>query len=354
MKMKNIVPFLSLLIALIACSNTENENEIPEPKPEPSNPETYTNPVFGPVLADPTVIRSDDGWFYAYGTEDNWGDGKENHLIPIIRSKNLTEWTYLRDAFVSKPSWKKEGYLWAPDIVKVGNTNYLYYAVSLWGDPDPGIGLATANSLSGPFIDYGKIFTSVEIDVPNSIDPFFFEENGKKYLFWGSFSTSATQGTYGVELSEDGRSVASPTTKFKVAAGDVEAVMIHKRNGYYYFFGSKGSCCEGVNSTYHVIIGRSNNLRGPYLDKSGKDLAIRGNGTVILKGNETYAGPGHHSRIITDDEGTDWLLYHAIHKATASDRVLMLDKVNWVNDWPVIGQGSPSTTEQKAPVFNVK
>jgi arabinan endo-1,5-alpha-L-arabinosidase len=64
--------------------------------------------------------------------------------------------------------------------------------------------------------------------------------------------------------------------KFKVAAGDFEAVVIHKRKGYYYFVGSKGSCCEGEKSSYHVLVGRSRKLKGPYTDQEGRNLTQRG------------------------------------------------------------------------------
>ncbi|KAA0989749.1 family 43 glycosylhydrolase [Dyadobacter aurulentus] len=318
---------------------------------------TYTNPVFEPILADPTVVRADDGMFYAYGTMDNWGDGKGAHLIPIVSSKDLVNWTYVKDAFQTKPSWKEKGGIWAPEVVRVGGKYHMYYAFSTWGDPDPGIGLAVADAPEGPFTDIGKLFLSSEVGVPNSIDPFFMEIDDKKYVFWGSFSDAAAQGTYGVELSADGKSVPDLSKKFKVAAGDFEAVIIQKKGDYYYFFGSKESCCEGAKSKYQVRVGRSKSAKGPFLDKDGKDLKERGTGTMLLHMNDKYAGPGHNSRFITDDNGDDWLLYHAIDKTKpyvstgANRRVLMLDKLSWSNGWPEIVNAEPSTTSVQAPIF---
>ena len=318
---------------------------------------TYKNPVFEPILADPTVVRADNGIFYAYGTMDNWGDGKGARLIPIVRSKDLINWTYVKDAFQTKPSWKEKGGIWAPEVVRVGGKYHMYYAFSTWGDPDPGIGLAVADAPEGPFTDIGKLFLSSEVRVPNSIDPFFMEIDNKKYVFWGSFSDAATQGTYGVELSADGKSVPDLAKKFKVAAGDFEAVIIQKKGDYYYFFGSKESCCEGAKSKYHVRVGRSKSARGPFLDKDGKDLKERGTGSMLLHTNDKYAGPGPNSRFFTDDNGNDWLLYHAIDKTKpyvstgANRRVLMLDKLSWANGWPEIVNAEPSTTSVQAPIF---
>lgn len=319
---------------------------------------TYTNPVFEPILADPTVVRDlQSKMFYAYGTADNWGDGKGQRLVSILQSADLAHWTWIGTAFSSKPNWKAEGGIWAPDVVQLNGKYILYYAYSTWGDPNPGIGVALATRPEGPFSDQGKLFDSKQINVPNSIDPYFFTENGQNYLFWGSFSDADTQGTYGVELDKNGTAVPDLNQKFKVAAGDFEAVVIHKRKEYYYFIGSKGSCCEGEKSSYHVLVGRSRNLKGPYIDRQGRDLAQRGSGTLLLKGNRRFVGTGHTSRIITDDEGNDWILYHAMdpnHPRVSNGgnrRMLLLDQVIWDKDWPVIDGASSSAEEKLAPKF---
>ncbi|HMR19279.1 MAG TPA: family 43 glycosylhydrolase [Sphingobacterium sp.] len=320
----------------------------------------YKNPVFEPILADPTVVQDPiSGYFYAYGTQDNWGDGAGDRLVPILRSLDLVNWINIGQAFVTRPTWKNQGFIWAPDVVHVDGNYLMYYAYSLWGDPNPGIGVAVSSKPQGPFTDRGKVFLSNEVGVPNSIDPFYWEEEGNKYLFWGSFSSAtSTQGTYGVRLSADGLSAPnSSANKFKIAAGDFEAVVIHKRNGYYYFIGSKGSCCVGINSTYHVLVARSKSLTGPYLDKEGKDVTQRGNGTLLFKGNDVFVGTGHTSRIITDDNDTDWILYHGISSSKgtvssgASRRVLMLDRIVWENDWPTVHGDTASSTEQDKPAF---
>lgn len=318
---------------------------------------SFRNPVFEPILADPTVIKASDGWFYAYGTQDDWGDGKGSRLVSVVRSRDLTQWTYLRNAFDTKPSWKASGGIWAPDIALVNGKYHLYYAFSTWGDANPGIGLAVSDSPAGPFHDLGKLFLSSEVNVPNSIDPFYFENKGRKYLFWGSYSNAPSQGTYGVELSSDGKTIPELSSRFKVAAGDFEAVAIFKRDGYFYFFGSKGGCCDGEKSNNHLRMGRSKALLGPYIDKEGRALTERGAGSLLLQGNEVYAGPGHNARIVTDNEGTDWMLYHAIDKkrpyvsSKANRRVLMLDKISWNDGWPEIKGEVPGVGKQLRPIL---
>jgi len=339
----------------------EKGEQVMRVKPDFSTPTlirkdpTFKNPVFQPVLADPSVIKDPKtGLYYAYGTQDNWDDGKGSRLVPILESKDMVNWKYVGSAFQTKPTWKNAGGIWAPDINYVDGKYYLYYSFSTWGDPDPGVGLAISDSPKGPFIDQGKLFSSKGIDVPNSIDPFYHEDQGKKYLFWGSFNDGPKQGTFAVELEEDGKTLKN-TEKVKIAAGDFEAVTIYKKGEYYYFLGSKGSCCEGANSKYHVLVGRSKQLLGPYVDQQGRDLRERGHGTLILQGTPDIAGPGHTSGIIADDQGKEWIYYHGIDKKhgklpnNTSRRMLFLDEVNWNNGWPIIGAGKANLNDIPMP-----
>jgi len=313
---------------------------------------TYQNPVFEPVLADPTVIRGEDGFFYAYGTEDNWGDGMGPRYIPILKSQDLVNWDYIGEAFTKKPDWKKDGGLWAPEIVFFNNKYHLYYSQSVWGDPNPAIGVAVADHPAGPFTDQGKLFDSQEIDVQNSIDPMFYvDDDGTPYLFWGSF-----HGIYGIQLSEDGlRTVGE---KFEIAGRAFEAPYIIKRDGFYYFFGSLGSCCEGIWSTYRVGVGRAESIRGPYIDQEGNHL-LHSEGTLLLAGGEHFVGPGHNT-IVKDDAGTDWIVYHAIDKEQGTmpsgitRRPLLIDPLIWDQGWPKVENYMPSTTEREGPKILMK
>ena len=311
----------------------------------------YTNPVVTPVAADPSIIRAPDGTFYLYATQDDWGEGP--HYIPIFRSDDLITWTFVKDAFTWPPGWKEGGgFLWAPDISRRGDTYYLYYAASLWGDPNPCIGLATAPHPEGPWTDLGRaVFCSEEIGVGNSIDPFVLTEGETNWLIWGSF-----QGIYAAELSQDGTEAAGDP----VLLADIrfEAPYVVQRDGFYYLFLSAGSCCDGEWSTYQTLVGRSADPLGPYLDADGQDLRS-GGGTLLLERNDTWVGPGHNA-IIQDDAGADWIIYHAIPKADSrlpngvNRRPALLDRVTWVSGWPIINGGEgASATPQPAPRIEV-
>lgn len=321
--------FVSLLAAtsLAACAK-ETEHT------------TYKNPVIDYSLPDPTIIKANDGYFYVYATENI-------RNLPIHRSKNLVDWEEVGTAFTdqTRPTFEPKGALWAPDINYIGGQYVLYYSMSVWGGEwTCGIGVATAEKPEGPFTDRGMMFRSNSIGVQNSIDPFYIEDDGKKYLFWGSF-----RGIYGIELSNDGLSIKESAEKKQVAGTAYEGTYIHKQGGYYYMFASIGSCCEGLKSTYTTVVGRSKNLFGPYVDKKGQPM-MENHHEILIRANEAFVGTGHNSEIVTDKAGNEWMLYHAVSKANPTGRVLMMDQVKWVNDWPEVTGSTPSL-EAPAPVF---
>ena len=304
---------------------------------------TYTNPVSDFSLPDPSVIRADDGWFYLFATENI-------RNTPILKSRDLVNWELTGTAFTdsTRPTFEPKGGIWAPDINYIAKTYVLYYSMSVWGGEQTcGIGIAISKTPDGPYTDLGKLFRSNEIDVQNSIDPFFIEDNGHKYLFWGSF-----HGIYAIELSDDGLKVKTGAQKHQVAGTAYEGTYILKKDGYYYLFCSTGSCCEGINSTYRTVVGRSDNLFGPYLDKSGRSMNTNHH-EVIIHENDRFVGTGHNSEIITDNAGKTWILYHAVDKNKPQGRLLMLDEVQWENWWPFVEGDSPSL-EWSKPSFGIK
>ncbi|WP_241768075.1 hypothetical protein [Haloferax sp. ATB1] len=65
----------------------------------------YHNALYGPHFPDPTIHRAGDGTWWAYGTNMNRNNDSDELLIPILRSDNLHEWTYVGEAFDSRPGW---------------------------------------------------------------------------------------------------------------------------------------------------------------------------------------------------------------------------------------------------------
>lgn len=299
-------------------------------------------PVIDMSAPDPTVIRAEDGTFYLYATEDM-------RNVPIFHSANLVDWKLVGTAFTdnSRPKWLPKGGIWAPDIQRVGGKYHLYYAKSVWGGEwDAGIGVAVSNNPAGPFVDRGCMFTSKQIGIQNCIDPFYIEDGGKKYLFFGSF-----HGIYGVELTADGLHVKQGAKPREVAGTFMEATYIRRRGGYYYLFGSTGTCCEGARSTYRITIGRSKSLFGPYVDKTGLRL-LDNHYNILLDKDDSVLGPGHNAGLITDDAGNDYMLYHGF-KASDPDagRVVWLSRIVWADGWPSMMMEKDSQKNETVPVI---
>ena len=298
---------------------------------------SYSNPVIPTSLPDPTVIRAQDGFFYLYATENI-------RNTPIYRSSDLVEWSPVGTAFndESRPKWNEKGGIWAPDINRIHGKYVLYYAKSTWGGEwDCGIGVATADKPEGPFQDHGALFISKEIGVQNSIDPELVQENGRNYLFWGSF-----HGIYGIELTDDGLRVKEGAKPTQIAGTFMEGTYLHKHGEYYYLFGSAGTCCDGERSTYHVTVGRSKSLFGPYVDKQGNSLMENHYETILHRSNEVI-GPGHNGEIFMDDEGVNWIIYHGFSaKDPGAGRLVWLDRVEWIDGWPHIANDRPSTLSE--------
>lgn len=301
------------------------------------NDTKVTNPVIDYNFPDPTVTAGADGYYYAFST----GGG-------IAKSTNLRQWIPAGN-FIKQSaggwSWGEKGTkVWAPCVVKTGTAYIMYYALAGKDIPNPGIGIATANTPSGPWVDKGKLFTSREMGVFHSIDPDAFTgQDGKNYLVWGSF-----RGIYITELTADGLQlkyqpgttgnqtlIAGLDTKKEGGIDTYEGANVFFSNGYYYLFLSTGYCCKGAASTYKVVVCRAKSPVGPYTDDMGRSMLAANRGHPVVSGTEEYIGPGHTS-VLTDAQGQNWLLYHSWNKSAVSKgRTMMIDRLVWnENGWP--------------------
>lgn len=337
---------ISTLMLLSAMLFTTAQGQVATAVPVTAN--TYTNPVISSSNADPSYRKAEDGYFYIYATGEN-----------IYRSKNLTSWSYVGKVFANDnhPVYTGPNYFWAPSANYINGQYVLYFAIGNMGGTgdDFYIGVATSNSPNGPFNPYdnpetagddkGVMFYSSQVGVPQSIDPCYFEEDGKKYIFFGSYNS-----IYAMELRDDGLALKD-NTKIQIGGSAYEGTYIYKRGKYYYFFGSNGSCCSGASSTYRTVYGRSESLLGPYVTKSGEKM-LDNKFEVLIQGNDKWAGTGHNAEIVDDKEGNSWIIYHAYSKKNPEiGRMDLLDQVHWTDDgWPYVTGGCPSV-RAKSPSF---
>ena len=254
-------------------------------------------------------------------------------------STDLHSWTLGARVFAENPPWVTRTIgtidaLWAPDLSYFGGTHHLYYAASTFGSNRSCIGHATKDDLDSPaaWTDRGPVICSnvTTVDDFNAIDPNVVEEvGGTRLLAFGSFWS----GIKLVRLDASGARADQAMIALASRPGDaLEAPYIVYRAPYYYLFLSFDFCCQGAASTYRVGVGRSRQVTGPYVDRTGLDLR-HGGGTPVVTGDSRWAGPGHNA--ILHHRGRDYNLYHAYDVLANSTPTLRISELVWQDGWPV-------------------
>lgn len=274
---------------------------------------------------DPEVAKSPGGNYLLAHT----GAG-----ITLKTSTDRTRWNDAGAVFPNGAPWAHSytngsDHLWAPDITYVNGRYYLYYSASTFGSNHSGIFLATSTTgAQGSWTNQGLVIESNTSDGFNAIDPnLVIDQSGRWYLsfgsFWSGLKMITLDSSTGLRSGSELRSIAGR------GGGAIEAPTIHYRNGYYYLFVSFDACCQGANSTYRVMVGRSTSVIGPYVDRAGTAMTS-GGGTEILAGHGSIHGPGHQA--VLADNDADAFFYHYYTDSGASRlgiNLLGYDSAGW-------------------------
>jgi len=282
---------------------------------------------------DPTAIQKCGNTYWIFTT----GNG-----ISSLYSRDLVGWSAGRTPFSKSvyPSWINsyvpgfDGHFWAPECIYMNGIYHLYYSCSTWGSKNSCIGLVTNKTLNPEDSDFlwedqGVVVSSNSSSEANCIDPSVFrDENGDYYMTYGSYFG----GIRLVELDSLSGKV-SGSYHYPVASGNCEASYVIPHGAFYYLFINRGSCCSGVNSTYHIQVGRSMSPMGPYLDKQGVNLNS-GGGSTLFSTNGSLIGPGHVGYFV--EGGEEWVTYHYYDGDRNGVPTLGIGTMKWQDDWPVI------------------
>ncbi|WP_062383302.1 arabinan endo-1,5-alpha-L-arabinosidase [Demequina iriomotensis] len=292
---------------------------------------------------DPALVAGEDGedW-YVYST----GDVQKGLGSPQIRRSTDAgaTWEYVGTVWTAstRPEWVYEEVsgvqnFWAPELVEHDGTWYLYYAASTFGTNGSVIGLMTSPTLDVDSPDYGwtdqgmVVRSTPGVDNVNAIDAgVITAEDGTAWMTFGSFWG-------GIQLIElewpSGKPAegAEPTTiaTRNNATNAIEAPYLMYRDGYYYLFVSRDSCCQGTDSTYSIAVGRATEITGPYLDSWGNQMMYDG-GDELLSTRGSMIGPGGQSY------SHGYLAFHYYDETLGGDFQLAIRELAWTEDgWPV-------------------
>jgi arabinan endo-1,5-alpha-L-arabinosidase len=294
------------------------------------------------------VMAKEGNTYYLFST----GPG-----ITFYSSTDMKAWKPEGRVFAGEPEGARkvaptfDGHLWAPDISFHNGKYYLYYSVSAFGKNTSAIGLTTNATLDPrapgyKWQDQGIVLRSYpERDEFNAIDPNIVEDaSGDAWMVFGSFWTGIKMFKLNAERAKPAepqqwhslarRAAPALQAGEKAPPEEIEGPHILKKNGYYYLFVSWGLCCKGKDNTYHVAVGRSKEVTGPYLDKTGKDMA-KGGGSLVIVPNQAWNGVGHNSAYTFD--GKDYMVLHAYETADRYKQKLKVLAINWDKDgWPAV------------------
>lgn len=283
---------------------------------------TASAQVGQPYIHDPSTIAECEGKYYTFGT------GGGGLISP--------------DGWTWKGGAVRPGGGAAPDVMKIGNRYLVIYGATgggLGGGHNGRILTMWNNTLdpNSPNFKYTEpieVAASDGLEDNDAIDPgLLLDPNtGRLWVSYGTYFGNIRI----IELDPNtGERIKG--NKEQDIAIDCEATDLIYRNGWYYLLGTHGTCCDGVNSTYNIVVGRSRSVTGPYIDNVGRDM-LQGGGKMVIAAGDRVVGPGHFGRTIID-EGVEVMSCHYEADFNQSGRsVLGLRPLLWKNDWPVAGE----------------
>ncbi|MBN1975616.1 MAG: family 43 glycosylhydrolase [Sedimentisphaerales bacterium] len=274
-----------------------------------------------PFIHDPSTIMECNGKYYTYGTgggglvsDDGW-TWRSGNRLPQSGA--------------------------APDAILIGDM----YIIAI-GATGGGLGgghngtiLTLLNKTLDPqspdykFSEAVAVASSDGIEDCDAIDPgLCMGPDGRLWCTYGTFFGF----TRIVELDPKTGKRVEGNQAVNIAI-DCEATTMIYRDGWYYLFGTHGTCCNGVTSTYNIRVGRSKSVTGPFLDNMGTDM-LKGGGKLVVAANGRYIGPGHFGLIDLGNGIQKFSCHYEADLDRGGRSILDIRTLLWKNGWPVAGE----------------
>jgi arabinan endo-1,5-alpha-L-arabinosidase len=229
----------------------------------------------------------------------------------------------------------------APDIIHIGDRYYVTYAKGgggMSGGHASKVHVMWTKTLDPKSPDFGfkddtVVASSDGIEDCDAIDPAFLLDptDGRLWLSYGTYFGN-------IRLIE-----LDPKTGFRIPGNqaldiaiDCEATAMMYRDGWYYLLGTHGTCCDGANSTYNFVVGRSRKVTGPYLDNMGIDM-FKGGGKSVATASGRFVGLGHFGHMDLGDGVEKFSCHYEADLDRSGYSVMDIRPLLWKNGWPVAG-----------------
>ena len=275
----------------------------------------YKNPILYTDYSDPDAIRVGDDYFMTASSFCNTPG------LPILHSKDLVNWKVINYAIKNIPyeryAMPQHGCgVWAPAIRYHDGEFIIFFPM-----PDEGIFVTKTKNPWGEWSEPHAIFEG-----KGWIDPCpFWDDDGKAFMV-SAFAKSRIGFKSILHLTQmkpdcsalldEGKHIFDGNENNQVT---IEGPKLYKRNGYYYIMAPAG----GVKPGWQVVM-RSKNIWGPYEYKN-----------VLVQGDTSVNGP-HQGAWLDTQTGEDYFLH--FQDVYAAGRIVHLQPVKWINDWPVMGE----------------
>jgi arabinan endo-1,5-alpha-L-arabinosidase len=273
-----------------------------------------------PFIHDPSTIMECDGKYFTFGT----GGGG------LISNDG---WTWYGGGV-------RPGGGAAPDAIKIGDRYLIIYGATGGSSNHKGAILTMWNKTldpASPDFKYSEpvvVATSDGYEENDAIDPSVLLDptTGRLWMTYGTYFGFIRL----VELDpKTGKRVAG--NKAVDVAITCEASTLVYRDGWYYLLATHGSCCDGPNSTYNVVVGRSKKITGPYLDNVGRSM-LEGGGKMVIATRGKLIGPGHFGHLILEKGVEKMSIHYEADLDQGARSVLGILPLTWKDGWPVAGE----------------